>query len=89
MCCIRILLPPLIGEVKRTTCIPLSSLCVDSDSEEDEPHFFLASESSGKKQSAPRPNHNLSLLSLSVIIGKGRLQARTDKKVRLRPQTWF
>ncbi|XP_056294879.1 autophagy-related protein 2 homolog A [Pseudoliparis swirei] len=53
----------------------------DSDSEEDEPHFYLASESSGKtQQSAPRPNHNLSLLSLTVIIGKGRLQARTDKK---------
>ncbi|XP_068444905.1 autophagy-related protein 2 homolog A isoform X2 [Clinocottus analis] len=53
----------------------------DSDSEEDEPHFYLASESSGKtQQSTTRPNHNLSLLSLTVIIGKGRLQARTDKK---------
>lgn len=55
----------------------------DSDSEEDEPQFYLASESAGKaQQSVPRPNHNLSLLSLSVIISKGRLQARTDKKVR-------
>ncbi|KAM8909877.1 autophagy-related protein 2 homolog A [Spinachia spinachia] len=58
-----------------------SAFRLDSDSEEDEPHFFMASESSGRtQQSAPRPNHNLSLLSLSVIIGKGRLQARTDKK---------
>lgn len=54
----------------------------DSDSEEDEPHFYLASESAGRtQQSASRPNHNLSLLSLTVIIGKGRLQARTDRKV--------
>uniref|UniRef100_A0A8C4I474 Autophagy related 2A n=1 Tax=Dicentrarchus labrax TaxID=13489 RepID=A0A8C4I474_DICLA len=53
----------------------------NSDSEEDEPHFYLASESAGRsQQSAPRPNHNLSLLSLTVIIGKGRLQARTDRK---------
>uniref|UniRef100_A0A8C2XJ07 Autophagy related 2A n=1 Tax=Cyclopterus lumpus TaxID=8103 RepID=A0A8C2XJ07_CYCLU len=59
-----------------------SAFRLDSDSEEDEPHFYLASESSGKtQQSAPRPNHNLSLLSLTVVIGKGRLQARTDKKV--------
>uniref|UniRef100_A0A4W6EXW8 Autophagy related 2A n=1 Tax=Lates calcarifer TaxID=8187 RepID=A0A4W6EXW8_LATCA len=58
------------------------ALCaIDSDSEEDEPQFYLASESAGKTpQSAPRPNHNLSLLSLTVIISKGRLQARTDKK---------
>uniref|UniRef100_A0AAQ5ZB58 Autophagy related 2A n=1 Tax=Amphiprion ocellaris TaxID=80972 RepID=A0AAQ5ZB58_AMPOC len=66
----------------RLVCFPLTSLsAVDSDSEEDEPHFYLASESDGRTpQSAPRPNHNLSLLSLTVIIGKGRLQARTDKK---------
>lgn len=58
----------------------------DSDSEEDEPHFYLASEPSGRiRQSAPRPKHNLSLLSLTVMIGKGRLQARTDKKVRHPP----
>lgn len=54
----------------------------DSDSEEDEPQFYLANESAGRtQQSAPHPNHNLSLLSLTVIISKGRLQARTDKKV--------
>uniref|UniRef100_A0A8P4K1U6 Autophagy related 2A n=1 Tax=Dicentrarchus labrax TaxID=13489 RepID=A0A8P4K1U6_DICLA len=58
-----------------------SAFRLDSDSEEDEPHFYLASESAGRsQQSAPRPNHNLSLLSLTVIIGKGRLQARTDRK---------
>ncbi|XP_041653204.1 autophagy-related protein 2 homolog A isoform X2 [Cheilinus undulatus] len=58
-----------------------SAFRLDSDSEEDEPQFYLASESDGKSpQSAPRPNHNLSLLSLTVIIDKGRLQARTDKK---------
>ncbi|XP_034545669.1 autophagy-related protein 2 homolog A isoform X1 [Notolabrus celidotus] len=58
-----------------------SAFRLDSDSEEDEPQFYLASESEGKTQkSAPRPNHNLSLLSLTVIISKGRLQARTDKK---------
>lgn len=55
---------------------------IDSDSEEDEPPFYLASESAGRSKSASRPSHNLSLLSLTVIIGKGRLQARTDKKVR-------
>uniref|UniRef100_A0A671XNC5 Autophagy related 2A n=1 Tax=Sparus aurata TaxID=8175 RepID=A0A671XNC5_SPAAU len=59
-----------------------SAFRLDSDSEEDEPHFYLASESDGRSQkSASRPNHNLSLLSLTVIIGKGRLQARTDRKV--------
>ncbi|XP_030595462.1 LOW QUALITY PROTEIN: autophagy-related protein 2 homolog A [Archocentrus centrarchus] len=58
-----------------------SAFRLDSDSEEDESQYYLANESSGKShQMAPRPNHNLSLLSLTVIIGKGRLQARTDKK---------
>ncbi|XP_013861327.1 autophagy-related protein 2 homolog A [Austrofundulus limnaeus] len=58
-----------------------SAFRLDSDSEEDEPAFYLASDSSGRmQQSAPRPSHNLSLLSLTVIIGKGRLQARTDRK---------
>ncbi|XP_034454523.1 autophagy-related protein 2 homolog A isoform X1 [Hippoglossus hippoglossus] len=55
-----------------------SAFRLDSDSEEDEPPFYLASESAGKP--GPRPNHNLSLLSLTVIIGQGRLQARTDRK---------
>lgn len=58
-----------------------SAFRLDSDSEEDEPPFYLASDSSGRmQQSAPLPSHNLSLLSLTVIIGKGRLQARTDRK---------
>uniref|UniRef100_A0A669CNR2 Autophagy related 2A n=1 Tax=Oreochromis niloticus TaxID=8128 RepID=A0A669CNR2_ORENI len=62
-----------------------SAFRLDSDSEEDECQYYLASESSGKSHPmAPRPNHNLSLLSLTVIIGKGRLQARTDKKVAKR-----
>uniref|UniRef100_A0AAX7VBC1 Autophagy related 2A n=1 Tax=Astatotilapia calliptera TaxID=8154 RepID=A0AAX7VBC1_ASTCA len=62
-----------------------SAFRLDSDSEEDECQYYLASESSGKSHPmAPRPNHNLSLLSLTVIIGKGRLQARTDKKVARR-----
>lgn len=70
--------------MKPITCFPVSA--IDSDSEEDEPQFYLASESGGKaQQSATRPNHNLSLLSLTVIIGKGRLQARTDKKVGCKP----
>ncbi|XP_037531173.1 autophagy-related protein 2 homolog A [Nematolebias whitei] len=58
-----------------------SAFRLDSDSEEDDPQFYLASDSSGRKQQlAPLPSHNLSVLSLTVIIGKGRLQARTDKK---------
>lgn len=68
-----------INEMK---CFRASHSAIDSDSEEDDPQFYLASDSSGRKQqSAPLPSHNLSLLSLTVIIGKGRLQARTDKKV--------
>ncbi|XP_027865134.1 autophagy-related protein 2 homolog A [Xiphophorus couchianus] len=58
-----------------------SAFKLDSDSEEDEPQFYLANDSSGRmQQSVPLPSHNLSLLSLTVIIGKGRLQARTDRK---------
>lgn len=74
----------LIGSCSREAP-PLVSP-TDSDSEEDEPRFYLASKSSGRtQQSAPRPKHNLSLLSLTVMIGKGRLQARTDKKVSRPP----
>ncbi|KAM6923372.1 autophagy-related protein 2 homolog A [Xenentodon cancila] len=58
-----------------------SAFRLDSDSEEEEPQFYLANDSSGRMlQSASHPSHNFSLLSLTVIIGKGRLQARTDKK---------
>lgn len=54
----------------------------DSDSEEDEPQFYLANESHGRMQhSAYHANHNLSLLALTVNINKGRIQARTDRKV--------
>uniref|UniRef100_A0A8C7G4R3 Autophagy related 2A n=1 Tax=Oncorhynchus kisutch TaxID=8019 RepID=A0A8C7G4R3_ONCKI len=54
-----------------------------SDSEEEEEEdaqFYTASVSARCGQSEPRPNHNLSLLSLTVVIGKGRLQAMTDSK---------
>uniref|UniRef100_A0A3P9I7C6 Autophagy related 2A n=1 Tax=Oryzias latipes TaxID=8090 RepID=A0A3P9I7C6_ORYLA len=58
-----------------------SAFRLDSDSEEEETQFYLASEPSGRMQhSTSRLNHNLSLLSLTVIIGKGRIQARTDRK---------
>lgn len=74
----------LVGSCSREA--PPLVFPTDSDSEEDEPRFYLASESSGRiQQSAPRPKHNLSLLSLTVMIGKGRLQARTDKKVSRPP----
>ncbi|KAM9377347.1 autophagy-related protein 2 homolog A [Pholidichthys leucotaenia] len=58
-----------------------SAFKMDSDSEEEETRFFSTSESAGKTQQpvAP-PKHNLSLLSLTVIIENGRLQARTDTK---------
>ncbi|KAM6953685.1 autophagy-related protein 2 homolog A [Aplochiton taeniatus] len=57
-----------------------SAFRLDSDSEEDEPQFYSASESARRKQPEARPKHNLSLLSLTVFIKKGRLQALTDSK---------
>ncbi|XP_062331921.1 autophagy-related protein 2 homolog A isoform X1 [Osmerus eperlanus] len=57
-----------------------SAFRLDSDSEEDEPQFHSAKESARKRQSESRSNHSLSLLSLTVVIGKGRLQALTDSK---------
>ncbi|XP_077588556.1 autophagy-related protein 2 homolog A [Stigmatopora nigra] len=59
-----------------------SAFRLDSDSEEEEPQFYLADEPSGRTKPAHQHNsdHNLSLLSLTVVIEKGRLQARTDKK---------
>ncbi|KAJ0002898.1 hypothetical protein NQD34_008047 [Periophthalmus magnuspinnatus] len=57
-----------------------SAFRLDSDSEEEEPSYHLANDLSGKTQAAARPCHNLSLLSLTVIIDKGRLQAWTDEK---------
>ena len=53
----------------------------DSEEEEEDAQFYTASVSARCGQSEPRPNHNLSLLSLTVIIGKGRLQAMTASKV--------
>uniref|UniRef100_A0A3P8XT52 Autophagy related 2A n=1 Tax=Esox lucius TaxID=8010 RepID=A0A3P8XT52_ESOLU len=57
-----------------------SAFRLDSDSEEEDTHFYSASESARRLQSEPRPDHNLSLLSLTVLIGRGRLQALTDSK---------
>uniref|UniRef100_A0A8C7VFS4 Autophagy related 2A n=1 Tax=Oncorhynchus mykiss TaxID=8022 RepID=A0A8C7VFS4_ONCMY len=57
-----------------------SAFKLDSEEEEEDAQFYTASVSARCGQSEPRPNHNLSLLSLTVIIGKGRLQAMTDSK---------
>ena len=54
---------------------------LDSDSDEEDTQFYTVNESAERRASDPRPNHNLSLLTLTVVIGKGRLQAMTDKKV--------
>ncbi|KAI2657093.1 hypothetical protein H4Q32_021165 [Labeo rohita] len=51
-----------------------------SDSEEDEPQFYSANQSKRRKQLEPQSGHALSLLCLTVLIGKGRLQAMTDCK---------
>uniref|UniRef100_A0A8C8IF77 Autophagy related 2A n=1 Tax=Oncorhynchus tshawytscha TaxID=74940 RepID=A0A8C8IF77_ONCTS len=58
-----------------------SAFKLDSEEEEEEEdaQFYTASVSARCGQSEPRPNHNLSLLSLTVVIGKGRLQAMTDR----------
>lgn len=79
----------LLVSVCSSYILVLVSLAVsDSDSEEDEPHFYLANESHGRTQHSAHPvTHNLSLLSLTVIINKGRIQARTDKKVDEKPET--
>ena len=53
----------------------------DSDSEEEEHAFYSADDPAERGASQPRPNHNLSLLTLTVVIGKGRLHAMTDRKV--------
>ncbi|XP_056139851.1 autophagy-related protein 2 homolog A isoform X2 [Lampris incognitus] len=56
-----------------------SAFRLDSDSDEEEPRFLPATESAKERRSELRPDHTLSLLTLTVIIGKGRLQAMTDK----------
>uniref|UniRef100_A0A8C2KWT7 Autophagy related 2A n=1 Tax=Cyprinus carpio TaxID=7962 RepID=A0A8C2KWT7_CYPCA len=58
-----------------------SLIIPESDSEEEEPQFFSAKQSKKrKKQLDPQSSHALSLLCLTVLIGKGRLQAMTDCK---------
>nr|XP_046178953.1 autophagy-related protein 2 homolog A-like [Oncorhynchus gorbuscha] len=57
-----------------------SAFRLDSDSEEEDAQFYTAGESTRRRQSEPGPNHTLSLLSLTIVIGKGRLQALTDSK---------
>ncbi|XP_060783916.1 autophagy-related protein 2 homolog A [Neoarius graeffei] len=57
-----------------------SAFRLDSDSEEDEAPFCSASEPRRREQPEPQPNHTLSLLCLTILIGKGRLQALTDSK---------
>ena len=56
------------------------SLSVDSDSDEEE-QFYSTSESARRKKALSRPDHALSLLCITVLIGKGRVQAMTDSKV--------
>ncbi|KAB5571342.1 hypothetical protein PHYPO_G00223950 [Pangasianodon hypophthalmus] len=57
-----------------------SAFRLDSDSEEDEPQFCAASEPRKRGQLEPQSDHALSVLCLTVLIGKGRLQALTDSK---------
>lgn len=59
-------------------------LIAESDSEEEESQFYSASQSKRRKRSEPQSGHALSLLCLTVLIGKGRLQAMTDCKVIFR-----
>uniref|UniRef100_A0A671P343 Autophagy-related protein 2 homolog A-like n=1 Tax=Sinocyclocheilus anshuiensis TaxID=1608454 RepID=A0A671P343_9TELE len=57
-----------------------SAFRLESDSEEEEPQFYSAKQSKRRKQLEPQSSHALSLLCLTVLIGKGRLQAMTDCK---------
>uniref|UniRef100_A0A672MWR9 Autophagy related 2A n=1 Tax=Sinocyclocheilus grahami TaxID=75366 RepID=A0A672MWR9_SINGR len=57
-----------------------SLIIPESDSEEEEPQFFSAKQSKRRKPLEPQSSHALSLLCLTVLIGKGRLQAMTDCK---------
>ncbi|KAL2088636.1 hypothetical protein ACEWY4_015535 [Coilia grayii] len=56
-----------------------SAFKLDSDSEEED-QFYSPTESARRKKSLPHPDHTLSLLSLTVLIGKGRVHAMTDSK---------
>uniref|UniRef100_A0A8B9H989 Autophagy related 2A n=1 Tax=Astyanax mexicanus TaxID=7994 RepID=A0A8B9H989_ASTMX len=58
-----------------------SAFRLESDSEgEDEPQLYSHSDPRKKKQQESQPNHALSLLCLTVLIGKGRIQAMMDTK---------
>ncbi|XP_031424762.1 autophagy-related protein 2 homolog A [Clupea harengus] len=56
-----------------------SAFRLDSDSDEEE-QFYSTSESARRKKALSRPDHALSLLCITVLIGKGRVQAMTDSK---------
>ncbi|XP_076143716.1 autophagy-related protein 2 homolog A [Alosa pseudoharengus] len=56
-----------------------SAFRLDSDSDEED-QFYSAKESARRKKSLSCPEHTLSLLCLTVLIGKGRVQAMTDSK---------
>ncbi|XP_066504657.1 autophagy-related protein 2 homolog A [Hoplias malabaricus] len=57
-----------------------SAFRLESDSEEEEPQYYSASVPGKKKQPETQFNHALSLLCLTVLIGKGRIQAMMDTK---------
>ncbi|KAJ8338027.1 hypothetical protein SKAU_G00369930 [Synaphobranchus kaupii] len=56
-----------------------SAFRLDSDSEEEEP-YHTASESEKQRGGEPRPGLTQSLLSLTIHVGRGRLQAMVDSK---------
>ncbi|KAJ8405136.1 hypothetical protein AAFF_G00321270 [Aldrovandia affinis] len=56
-----------------------SAFRLDSDSEDEEPHH-AGSESEKRRRGEPRPAPTQSLLSLTVHVGRGRLQALTESK---------
>ncbi|XP_076877879.1 autophagy-related protein 2 homolog A [Brachyhypopomus gauderio] len=55
-----------------------SAFRLESDSEEEEPQFSTTKDAD--RQPEPQLDHALSLLCLTVLIGKGRLQVMTDTK---------
>lgn len=57
-----------------------SAFRLESDSEEEDTQFYSAGQSKRRKQVQPQSSHGLSLLCLTLLIGKGRLQAVTDCK---------
>ncbi|KAJ8282805.1 hypothetical protein COCON_G00053240 [Conger conger] len=69
--------PPWVQDDDFRLC--KSAFRLDSDSEEEEP-YHTASESGKQRGGEPRPGLTHSLLSLTVHLGKGRLQAMADSK---------